>query len=1186
MMDGGMMHGGMDMDGGMAMDPVMQHHILWSDLRMPDGTKPGPGDVVVIEADQHVIFDENAEIEGLVVKGTFEAQDEGGFLELKTDWAFVGMGGEFRVGTEENPYASAFTLTLTGDDPNRDVDLAPYGIDRVIENNDAFLMAMGQNARINIHADDAQKESWSQLAATVQPGDDRIQLDEATGWEVGDRIVIASTDFDLNQSEEFEIIGVENNGRTVVLDRDVQYMHYGEADTYSNGEQSWTLDMRAEVGLLSRDVKIQGDVDYDPTLSLAEQTDQFGGHTMVMMGAEMYISGAEFAHMGQAGILGKYAAHWHLSGDVTGQYIEKSSFHHTYNKGLTIHGARNARLEDNVTFETIGHSYFLEDGSEVGNQLIGNLGINARRPLTRNEATEGSDFDNPSVFWIENAENTFHDNHAAGSEGHGFWFEMRGVNGASRRIDSQEIYESREGPDDFVGNVAHSLQDRAFFLNHAGYIQDGNPRGSAEQPQKVDPWVVEDFTTYKSNGVYIRGIEGTFTDSVFAEMDSNARFRLNQTIEDSLIVGRSNNTGTPVTPEEIAEGRSLPGDGQFQGFQLYDGPGGLSNVMFDGFQGDDIAIDLSNAIHKSASFFAKNITWGEAVDEASKLDIRGGGNAIGNDGYARGIVDIDGSLTGTPNSMIYQYSSDRDGSSAFNAGDNFEVFEEWGAIVTYGQPSATLRIDQGGTPQTNTGSSWGSPAEDMSVTRSDGEYATALRRQIPVFSEYTYKLDYESIDDTFRLYLHDADWGQSVIFNLGPVPTTSSFTVDDPYSSASASAREVSSMAMLEASPDTAVYRDTNGEVYIKLVGQMAHGYLWPQPGETFEHGLHSGVTVLVDTTANLDLDALVFDDPGVDDVLPPPPYSAEQLAKMVEPAPEVDPEPAPLPEPDSEPVPAAMAIEGGYGADADEGGAAGDYFRGKSGNDVFVGNGGDDTIIGDYDGFFDQVNNPKALDTLSGGEGNDFIAGGDLADELNGGAGDDEIHGDLTDRYDLIRFNVRSPDDNPADNRNGDDVINAGGGNDSVGGGGENDLIDGGTGNDLLFGGLLNKTYFYAGDGNDTLLGGEGNDTLVGGGGDDEIDGGEGTDVAGFLGNLWTPDGRPNYQFSVDGEDLLIESSYFGSNRVSDVEFYAFKDTIITHEDALALATDAPVDFGPETPAADVPGFESAETLTDLLNV
>ena len=77
---------------------------------------------------------------------------------------------------------------------------------------------------------------------------------------------------------------------------------------------------------------------------------------------------------------------------------------------------------------------------------------------------------------------------------------------------------------------------------------------------------------------------------------------------------------------------------------------------------------------------------------------------------------------------------------------------------------------------------------------------------------------------------------------------------------------------MLEASPDTAVYRHANGDVHDQAGGRDGAWLSLAAARETFNDSLHSGVTVLVDTTAGIDLDNLAFDDPGPDDALPPPP--------------------------------------------------------------------------------------------------------------------------------------------------------------------------------------------------------------------------------------------------------------------------------------------------------------------------
>lgn len=300
--------------------------------------------------------------------------------------------------------------------------------------------------------------------------------------------------------------------------------------------------------------------------------------------------------------------------------------------------------------------------------------------------------------------------------------------------------------------------------------------------------------------------------------------------------------------------------------------------MFDGFTEDkDGAIELSNAIHKSFSFGLMGITLGQDIREENKLNIGGGGNAIGVDSWARGLLDVDGSVTGTPGAITYKLSSDRDGSRIFNAGKNYEIIEEWGAIVSYGTRSGTLRINDLGTNEENTGNESRIDKSGMVVTRSDGAVATGIRVQIPVFIDYSYDIAYDEIEDDFRLYLHDMDWGDSIIVSLPSRPTGSSLIVDDPYSSASDPAREVTSMAMLKASPDTAAFRDADGGVHVKLVAEMAHGCLWPQPGAAMLGSLHSGVTVLVDTTANLNLNRLEFDDPEPGEALGPPPYAEGQ---------------------------------------------------------------------------------------------------------------------------------------------------------------------------------------------------------------------------------------------------------------------------------------------------------------------
>ncbi len=91
--------------------------------------------------------------------------------------------------------------------------------------------------------------------------------------------------------------------------------------------------------------------------------------------------------------LARYPIHWHLIGDAQGQYIKNASIHDTYNRCVTVHGTNFLHVENNVTYNTVGHCFFLEDGAEHGNRssAVHNLAIQvkchnpprpARRPIS------------------------------------------------------------------------------------------------------------------------------------------------------------------------------------------------------------------------------------------------------------------------------------------------------------------------------------------------------------------------------------------------------------------------------------------------------------------------------------------------------------------------------------------------------------------------------------------------------------------------------------------------------------------------------------------------------------------------------------------------------------------------------------------------------------------------------------
>mgnify|MGYP002051746288 CR=1 FL=1 len=108
----------------------------------------------------------------------------------------------------------------------------------------------------------------------------------------------------------------------------------------------------------------------------------------------------EVRFAGQMGRLGRYPVHFHMIGAVRDSYVRSVSIHHTYNRAVAIHGVHYLRVQDNVAFETKGHTYFIEDGVETKNIITGNLASNTRESFVgpNSDAT-------PSSFWLVHGDN-------------------------------------------------------------------------------------------------------------------------------------------------------------------------------------------------------------------------------------------------------------------------------------------------------------------------------------------------------------------------------------------------------------------------------------------------------------------------------------------------------------------------------------------------------------------------------------------------------------------------------------------------------------------------------------------------------------------------------------------------------------------------------------------------------------
>jgi len=354
--------------------------------------------------------------------------------------------------------------------------------------------------------------AWARLdASAAAAGATTLTLDRlVSDWAVGDDIVVGTTDWYPSHSERRTITAVASVStpggmRTQLTVDALAWPHASDmfdADalatdhgaTYTKPTNRTAADLRATVALLSRSIEIRSlgaqpqpssaAAGFPPPAqcvwtngALPDQSCYFGGHTMVRQGfREAQMQGVGFTQLGQGGRMGHYATHFHLAKNTayTGgkAYLKDSAVTDSMTRFATLHGTHEVTLARNVGYLSVGHGFYIEDGSEIENLLCHNVGISARAALQEYYAAQaqpaswpggvapataravpgildgvsanntlaaapalvaGSDTYMPVTFWMMNAYNELVGNHAVGVHGFGscYWLLGSGVSGPS-----------------------------------------------------------------------------------------------------------------------------------------------------------------------------------------------------------------------------------------------------------------------------------------------------------------------------------------------------------------------------------------------------------------------------------------------------------------------------------------------------------------------------------------------------------------------------------------------------------------------------------------------------------------------------------------------------------------------------------------------------------------------------------
>ncbi|MCE9595304.1 MAG: G8 domain-containing protein [Planctomycetes bacterium] len=649
---------------------------LWSEpSSWPGGVVPSAGQCVTIPAGQKIWLDVSPPpLGGLQIDGelVFECKN----LALSCDW--ITVTGTLEIGSSLHAFHRHATVTLT-DDFACSPTAEPQSL--IVENG-GVLRLIGARRPL----------SWVHLGASAAAGANQIVLDRTCGWKAGDRIAIASSDFDANQAEERTLVAVA--GPTLTLDQPLTWSHHGvKVGTAFDGVG---VDERAEIGLLTRNIVVRG------TPSLDAQGHIAAGHVsargLPSPAQSVEISWVEFRDLGNEGRLDEYPLHFDGLGDAPSSFVRGASFDHTYNRALAVTATESLTIEDCVDFDTIGHAFFIEDHAVRSTTWRRNLGLSTRaaRPGFETLASDAA----PATFYFRHPDNIQENNVAAGSDAYGFQLEVQDGEATPQKW--------------FKGNVAHSCGEIGFF-------QDRRPH-----PSSPSSW--DDLVAYKNRryGVWWRSYGGVVLSDLRAADNRCAVYLASEGIQNDfvqqsgiadlrmlggLVIGESTNLGTPTTALEFAAGRSLaqltpnapalhlPAWDVLVGVEVYDSLLHVDDVTFANFT--NLAIPA--LIDRKAGAFSQvqhNSPW--AIDPRnhasnlafvnarpvwfrSPLGAYATNPVLGDDGIANAmIVDDDGSLTGLAGSRVSAVQPLLTPPS----GSSFDP--DWNAIVTAGAPAAPV----------------------------------------------------------------------------------------------------------------------------------------------------------------------------------------------------------------------------------------------------------------------------------------------------------------------------------------------------------------------------------------------------------------------------------------------------------------------------------------------------------------
>uniref|UniRef100_A0A8C5X3L5 PKHD1 ciliary IPT domain containing fibrocystin/polyductin n=1 Tax=Malurus cyaneus samueli TaxID=2593467 RepID=A0A8C5X3L5_9PASS len=386
-----------------------------------NGSIPGPGEDVIILPNRTILVDVALPpLRGLYILGTLEFPSNSS--NVLSAACVVVLGGVLRVGSAQHPLERDLKLLF--------LLRASEGIycDR-LEGINVHPGSIGVYGQVQIYSA-YPKMPWTHLGTNVAPGNERIFVEEEVDWDQGGDIVVSSSSYEAHQAEIVTL--KEVHGHNVRIHEPLLYRHIGRPHDTEEGRR---VPLAAEVGLLTRNVRIQADVACAGRVLVGRFTDstgkEFEGALQLLnvqflnFGAPQF-SAIEFRNVSQESLV--------VSSSISG----------SCGTGIKAVVSSRILLHKNVVFNTTGPGIDLEGKNH---SLIRNLVILSRQPADLLNWVSGIKVNLATGVFL-------HSNAVAGSERIGF-----NIRGQECSLDGEYC----------SGNVAHSSLHGVHLYHEDGF---------------------------------------------------------------------------------------------------------------------------------------------------------------------------------------------------------------------------------------------------------------------------------------------------------------------------------------------------------------------------------------------------------------------------------------------------------------------------------------------------------------------------------------------------------------------------------------------------------------------------------------------------------------------------------------------------------------------------------------------